>query len=70
MGNIFSELSENLSESFNSITEGFNFTNIIEDLSSNVLNSIPQISSDQGQQLFDEVVSNIDLLDLGNDILD
>lgn len=67
MDNIFSGLSENLSESFNSITEGFNLTDTIDNL---LPNSIPEISLSQAQDIFDEVVSSIDLVDLGNDILD
>jgi len=67
MANIFSELSENLSESFNSITEGFNLTNAIEDL---LPKSIPEIPLTEAQKLFDEVVSSVNLVDLGNDILD
>jgi hypothetical protein len=67
MDNIFSGLSENLSESFDSLTGGFNLTDTIDNL---LPNSIPEVSLSQAQDIFDEVASNIDLIDSGNDFID
>ncbi|AFY56537.1 hypothetical protein Riv7116_4103 [Rivularia sp. PCC 7116] len=67
MDNIFSRLSDNLSESFNSVTKGFNLTDTIEDLLPNIATVIPLTNA---PQLFDEFVSSIDLVDLGGNILE
>ncbi len=67
MTNIFSDLSDNLSESLNFSTQGLNFTETIQDLLPNITN---QNSSSGTQQFFDEIISSINLVDLGNYILD
>ncbi|MEM7714239.1 MAG: hypothetical protein AAF349_11815, partial [Cyanobacteria bacterium P01_A01_bin.68] len=67
MNNIFSYFSDNLSESLNFSTQGLNFTETIEDLLPNITN---QNSSSGTQQFFDEIISSINLVDLGSDILD